>query len=108
MVKEVAMTASRSTERDGQSQTAAATRDQVASAPRAIPHGYDQSEFAPEQADRDFGRMRRSREADEERRHLRLADAAIGGRTRHVEQGEEKWDTDDELRVDGASRLYKD
>ncbi|MGU3492456.1 hypothetical protein ACLBXM_00315 [Xanthobacteraceae bacterium A53D] len=75
-----------------------------------VPRGYDQSEFAPEQCTRDFGRPRRSHEADEERQHLRMADAAIGDGTEdagaHVGG---KWDSDDDdAPVDGSSRLYKD
>lgn len=73
-------------------------------------HGYDQSEFAPEQCDRDFSRARRLREPDEERRLLRQADAAIGRKTgEETERGADgRWGVDDDLSVDGSSRLYKD
>ncbi|WP_341988318.1 hypothetical protein [Azorhizobium sp. AG788] len=78
----------------------------------AIPHGYDQCEFAPEQCTRDFARPRRPREADEERRLLRLADAAIGKRTgqdaHDMPATHGDWDGDDSRVIDGSSRLYKD
>ncbi|GGF46520.1 hypothetical protein GCM10007301_02540 [Azorhizobium oxalatiphilum] len=90
-------------------------RDQVAwpkgAAPHgSAPHGYDDCEFAPEQCTRDFVRPRRPHEADEERRQLRMADEAIGKRTKEDMNAyaDAKWDEDDDVSVDGASRLYKD
>ncbi len=79
----------------------------------AIPHGYDQCEFLPEQCTRDFGRSRRPREPDEERRQLRSAAAAIGdARPAFADRPAartESWSRDEDIQsVNGASRLYKD
>lgn len=85
-------------------------RDQVGWPAGAVPHGYDQCEFSPEQCTRDFARPRRPREADEERRQLRMADAAIGEGQSESAGGnvDEKWDAEDGPSVNGASRLYRD
>lgn len=82
--------------------------DTVAWPADAAPHGYDQCEFAPEQCTRDFSRSRRPRESDEERRHLRLADAAIGEGSDGGSSAPADWDGDDPEIIDGSSRLYKD
>lgn len=81
--------------------------DTVAWPADAVPHGYDQCEFAPEQCTRDFSRTRRPREADEERRQLRMADAAIGTASAPAD-APARWDEDDAEVIDGSSRLYKD
>lgn len=94
-----------------QPQTGTTPSEQLAWPAGATPHGYDQCEFAPEQCTRDFARPRRPREADEERRLLRLADADIGDEAGGAAQRAEpnaRWDGDDGAVIDGSSRLYKD
>lgn len=75
------------------------------------PHGYDQPEFEPGQAPRDFKRVRHH-EPDDERRRLRNADAdmegaSAGSETPPVEKSE-KWDDEDIRQVSFARRLYRD
>ena len=92
-------------------QSGTTSGERVAWPAGATPHGYDQCEFSPEQCTRDFARSRRPREADEERRLLRLADAAIGDETGRDAQGTPapaQWDADDTTVIDGSSRLYRD
>ncbi|HQS11014.1 MAG TPA: hypothetical protein PLK13_19505 [Xanthobacteraceae bacterium] len=84
------------------------------------PHGYDQCEFTPAQAPRDYARPRKSHGPDEERRHLRAVSAAIGdGETPGKAQRplapplspapSPRWDNDnDSGPADGASRLYRE
>ncbi|TCT03920.1 hypothetical protein [Aquabacter spiritensis] len=72
------------------------------------PHGYDQPEFGPALAPRDYKRPRPG--ADDERRRLRDADAAMqGGAARPNEvQNNEKWDDEDDEGSTSASRLYRE
>ncbi len=92
-----------------QPQDGATPKDPVAWPADAMPHGYDECEFAPEQCTRDFSRSRRPREPDEERRQLRAADAAIGDAdSGAASTTPADWDNDDPEVIDGSSRLYKD
>ncbi|MEP9376467.1 hypothetical protein ABLE91_07140 [Aquabacter sp. CN5-332] len=74
------------------------------------PHGYDQPEFEPGVAHRDYKRGRQH-EADAERRHLREVEAAMDGPDPHdsasgAKKGE-KWDKDENIDTP-VSRLYRD
>ncbi|MFG1461626.1 hypothetical protein V5F77_01910 [Xanthobacter sp. DSM 24535] len=84
------------------------------------PHGYDQCEFTPDQAPRDYARPRKLRGPDEERRHLRSVSAAIGETggadmsspkstvlPSYARRADARWDNDGDP-VDGSSRLYRE
>jgi len=78
----------------------------------SAPTGYDQLEFDPKQAPRDFER-KPSRAADDERTRLRAADAAMEGDQHAADPSansvSEKWDLDDDdSPIDTSRRLYKD
>lgn len=75
------------------------------------PHGYDQPEFEPGLAPRDYKRVRHH-EADAERRHLREVEAAMDGPDPQdsaigAKRGE-KWDEDENSEAPPVSRLYRD
>lgn len=75
----------------------------------ATPHGYDQPEFSPVESRRDFPRPRKRREADEERRQLRQAEAAFDGSDRPPSAEERSAASDvDGREPTGRSRLYRD
>lgn len=82
----------------------------------AAPHGYDRSEFDPEQSGRDFpeaAQRRKHRMPDEERRYLKGAEAAMGGPEVRpdvaVSRHAGAWDREEEISDGNApSRLYRD
>ncbi len=79
--------------------------------PTSSPQGYDQPEFEPAAAARDY-RRQREHGPDDERRRLRNASAAMDGEGPQTEgphiKKDEKWDEDDAMTSPPVSRLYRD
>ncbi|MEP9354397.1 hypothetical protein ABLE93_12440 [Xanthobacter sp. KR7-65] len=75
----------------------------------AAPHGYDRPEFGPGESRRDFP-PRRVREADEERRLLKEAEAAFEGPDRREDiDVQDDGDAEDGVpSAESPSRLYRD
>lgn len=74
------------------------------------PHGYDQPEFDPSQAPRDYRRLR-AHGPDEERRRLRLAQEGLDDAGNTVLPSRaEVWDQEEASNAGDAppSRLYRD
>ena len=77
------------------------------------PNGYDQPEFGPKQAPRDYPKARKTEHgAENERHHLRTADAAMEGNLPPSKPADDaasgRWDQDDDRPIDPSRRLYKD